>query len=41
MGHGIIGSYSEKGFFLDALAAFVDFVIDAMAPDLADYGVEA
>lgn len=32
-----VGSYSEKEFFLDAPAAFVDFVIEAMTPDLADY----
>jgi hypothetical protein len=40
--HGIeaaVGSYSDKEFFLDAPAAFVDFVIEAMTPDLADYGV--
>lgn len=35
-----VGSYSEKEFFLDAPAAFVDFVIEAMTPDLADYGVK-
>jgi hypothetical protein len=35
-----VGSYSEKEFFLDAPAALVDFVIEAMTPDLADYGVE-
>lgn len=34
-----VGSYSEKEFFLDAPTAFVDFVIEAMTPDLADYGV--
>lgn len=40
--HGMeasIGSYSDKEFFLDAPVAFVDFVIEAMTPDLADYGV--
>jgi hypothetical protein len=36
-----VGSYSEKEFYLDAPAAFVDFVIEAMTPDLADYGVDA
>jgi len=39
--HGMIaavGSYSDKEFFLDAPEAFVDFVIEAMTPDLADYG---
>ena len=42
--HGMeatVGSYSEKEFFLDIPDAFVDFVIEAMTPDLADYGVEA
>ncbi len=34
-----VGSYSDKEFYLDAPAAFVDFVIEAMTPDLADYGV--
>ena len=34
-----VGSYSEKEFYLDAPDAFVDFVIEAMTPDLADYGV--
>jgi hypothetical protein len=40
--HGMtaaVGSYSDKEFFLDAPEAFVDFVIEAMTPDLADYGV--
>ena len=35
-----VGSYSEKEFYLDALDTFVDFVIEAMTPDLADYGVK-
>jgi hypothetical protein len=42
LAHGLesaVGSYSGKEFFLDAPAAFVDFVIEAMTPDLADYGV--
>ena len=41
--HGMeasVGAYSDKEFFLDAPAAFVDFVIEAMTPDLADYGVD-
>jgi hypothetical protein len=41
--HGMqasVGSYSDKEFFLDAPDAFVDFVVEAMTPDLADYGVE-
>jgi hypothetical protein len=33
-----VGSYSDREFFLDAPAAFVDFVIEAMTPDLAEYG---
>ena len=41
--HGVaatVGRYSDKEFFLDAPDAFVDFVIEAMTPDLADYPVE-
>ncbi len=41
--HGVaatVGSYSDKEFFLDAPEAFVDFVIEAMTPDLAEYGVD-
>ena len=41
--HGMeatVGRYSDKEFFMDAPAAFVDFVIEAMTPDLADYGVD-
>lgn len=34
-----VGSYSDKEFYLDAPEAFVDFVIEAMTPDMADYGV--
>jgi len=34
-----VGSYSDKEFFLDAPEAFVDFVIEAMTPDLTEYGV--
>ncbi len=40
--HGMqatVGAYSDKEFFLDAPDAFVDFVIEAMLPELADYGV--
>ena len=36
----VVGAYSDKEFYLDAPAAFVDFVIEAMTPDLADYGVD-
>lgn len=35
-----VGAYSDREFYLDAPAAFVDFVIEAMTPDLAEYGVE-
>ena len=41
--HGLeasVGAYSDKEFYLDIPAAFVDFVIEAMTPDLADYGVD-
>jgi hypothetical protein len=34
-----VGSYSDREFYLDVPAALVDFVIEAMTPDLADYGV--
>jgi hypothetical protein len=34
-----VGSYSDREFFLDAPEAFVDFVIEAMRPELADYPV--
>lgn len=34
-----VGAYSEREFYLDAPDAFVDFVIEAMLPELADYGV--
>jgi hypothetical protein len=42
--HGMeaeVGSYSDREFYLDAPDAFVDFVIEAMLPELADYGVDA
>ncbi len=35
-----VGAYSDREFFLDVPAAFIDFVIEAMLPELADYGVE-
>lgn len=41
--HGLeasVGAYSDREFYLDMPAAFVDFVIEAMTPDLADYGVD-
>ena len=34
-----VGAYSDKEFYLDVPAAFVDFVIEAMLPELADYDV--
>jgi hypothetical protein len=37
----VVGAYSDREFWLDAPAAFVDFVIEAMRPELADYGVQA
>jgi hypothetical protein len=40
--HGMtaeIGTYSDREFYLDVPEAFVDFVIEAMRPELADYGV--
>jgi hypothetical protein len=33
-----VGSDSDREFYLDAPEAFVDFVIEAMRPELADYG---
>jgi hypothetical protein len=35
----VVGAYSDREFYLDAPAAFVDFVVEAMLPELADYGV--
>jgi hypothetical protein len=32
-----VGAYSDREFYLDAPEAFVDFVIEAMRPELADY----
>lgn len=40
--HGLaaeVGAYSDREFFLDVPEAFVDFVIEAMRPELAEYGV--
>ena len=34
-----VGAYSDLEFYLDLPEAFVDFVIEAMTPDLADYNV--
>ncbi len=43
LAHGMeaaVGAYSDREFFMDIPGTFVDFVIEAMTPDLADYGVE-
>ncbi len=40
--HGMpatVGAYSDREFYLDSPAAFVDFVIEAMTPDLAEYEI--
>lgn len=34
-----VGAYSDREFYLDAPAALVDFVIEAMRPELAEYDV--
>jgi hypothetical protein len=36
-----VGAYSDREFFLDLPDAFVDFVLEAMRPELADYGTDA
>lgn len=33
----VVGSWSEKEFYLDVPDVFVDFAIEAMRPELADY----
>jgi hypothetical protein len=35
-----VGSYSDREFYLDAPDALVDFVIEAMTPELAEYGID-
>ncbi|MBR0664513.1 hypothetical protein GXW71_09130 [Roseomonas hellenica] len=35
-----VGAYSDREFYLDLPAALVDFVIEAMLPELAEYGVD-
>ena len=35
-----VGSYSSREFYLDVPVAFVDFVIEAMTPDCAEYDVD-
>jgi hypothetical protein len=35
-----VGAYSDREFYLDAPEALVDFVVEAMLPELADYGVQ-
>jgi hypothetical protein len=40
--HGMeaeVGSYSDREFYLDIPDAFIDFVVEAMLPELADYGL--
>ena len=34
-----VGTYSDREFYLDVPAAFVDFVVEAMLPELAAYDV--
>jgi len=34
-----VGAYSPREFYLDAPSTFVDFVIEAMLPELADYPI--
>lgn len=41
--HGLeatVGAYSDREFYLDLPEAFIDFVIEAMTPELADYGID-
>ncbi|MBZ9937571.1 hypothetical protein LB518_14805 [Mesorhizobium sp. BR1-1-16] len=35
-----VGAYSDREFYLEAPDALVDFVIEAMRPELADYPVK-
>lgn len=34
-----VGAYSSREFYLDVPAAFVDFVVEAMLPEMAAYDV--
>ncbi|MCJ2066332.1 hypothetical protein MKK63_27095 [Methylobacterium sp. J-088] len=34
-----IGAYSDREFYLDVPVAFVDFVVEAMLPELAAYDI--
>ena len=36
-----VAAYSDREFYLDVPEAFVDIVIEAMRPELADYGAIA
>ena len=36
-----VGAYSDREFYMDVPAAFVDFVIEAMRPELAVYDMVA
>jgi hypothetical protein len=35
-----VAGYSDREFYMDVPDAFVDFVLEAMLPELANYGVE-
>lgn len=35
-----VGAYSDREFYLDLPEAFVDWVLEAMRPELADYPVK-
>ncbi|MET4808305.1 hypothetical protein [Limibacillus sp. MBR-115] len=34
-----LGSWSDREHYMDVPAAFVDFVVEAMTPDMAEYNV--
>lgn len=36
----MVGAYSDREFYLDLPGAFVDWVLEAMRPELADYPVK-
>lgn len=36
-----VGAYSDREFYLDLPAALVDFVIEAMLPELAEYDIQS
>ncbi len=40
--HGLdstVGHWSDREFYLDVPVAFIDFVIEAMTPDMAEYDI--